>query len=144
MWRRVLGDSTPIDGRLLSLFALIAFIGGGVKAVIHRNERTGLKDVIAAAVASSLSGFGVGSALLYAWGPDKVLLIFPIVAVSGWIGMVLLDFAAGYAMGRVNAWQQRQDLVPTAPAPTAAATTTTGAMTPAAIRPTHPRPPSTN
>lgn len=109
MWRRIIGDSAPIDGRLLGLFALIAFIGGGVKAVMHRNERTTWKDVAAAAAASGLTGFAVGSWLLYAWGADKVLLILPIVSVSGWIGVVLLDFAASYAMGRIGQWQQRQD-----------------------------------
>jgi uncharacterized membrane protein YfcA len=105
----MLGDSAPIDGRLLAVFALVAFVGGGVKAFIHRAEKTTWGDVVAAGVASAVAGSAIGSLLMYLWGPDKIYLIFPCVALSGWIGMVLLDFASDYAMGRVKSTLEQKD-----------------------------------
>lgn len=96
------GGTEPTDRTFLAVCAVIAFVGGGVKAVIHRSPKTTKTDIVAAAAASMVAGFSVGSLLLYTWGHDKALLIMPIVAVAGWIGIVLLDLAAGTALRSIR------------------------------------------
>lgn len=113
----LIGNTEPADGRLLAWFAVLGFVGGGIKALIHRSPSTTWRDVLAAGVASALAGFGVGSGLLYAWGPDKVLVIFPIVSLAGWVGVALLDVAAEYAMGRVRVRLGSADAPPPPPPP---------------------------
>lgn len=82
---------------MIAYMALIGLFAGGVKATIHRNEKTTLLDVIAAAFASAIAGGCVGSALLYVW-PERDLVILPLSGVGGWIGVALLDWASGVAM----------------------------------------------
>lgn len=129
--RAMLSDTAPPDGRMLGLFALIAFLGGGVKAMVHR---TTWKDAFVAACASGIVGFSTGSTLLYLWGPEKILLIMPLVAIAGWIGIVLMDVAADYAMGRVQA-RIRDDRTMTA-----TTTLTQTVTTPAQTQPIPPAP----
>lgn len=132
MWRRILSGATePVDGRFLAWCALIAFIGGTAKAIIHRTEKTSKLDVLAAGIASSVAGTLMGSALLYLWGPDKVGIIFPAAGLAGWIGASLLDIASGYAMGRLKTEIDRTST-------TTATTTLTQTVTTPTATPTAP------
>ena len=40
---------------------------------------------------------------------ERISALITIFALSGWIGMVLLDFAADYCMGRVKSTLQEKD-----------------------------------
>lgn len=98
----VVNAPTPSEGRFLAICAIVAFIGGGAKAVLKRNEQTTKKDVVCAALVSSLTGFLVGCLCLYAWGPDHFYLILPLVGVSGWVGVALMDYAGEVAMAVIK------------------------------------------
>jgi peptidoglycan/LPS O-acetylase OafA/YrhL len=106
-WRRFLANlvvpTEPEGGRILAMCALLAFLAGGAKAVLRRNERTAWKDVLASAIASGVAGTIVGSLCIYAWGTQALYLILPCVGIAGWVGVSLLDWAGAWAMGRVRA-----------------------------------------
>lgn len=98
-WRKLLlVGSEPSQGRFLAFCALIGFFAGGAKALAHRKPDSTWRDLLAGCVSSALSSFIVGSAALYALGPEKVLLVLPIAGVGGWLGAALLDYLAGWAM----------------------------------------------
>jgi hypothetical protein len=94
----LVGSIEPEQGRFLALCAVVAFFAGGAKAVIHRNGPLNWRDMLAGAVASTISGTGIGCALLYLWPNDHELVILPLTSVAAWIGVALLDFAGTIAL----------------------------------------------
>jgi ammonia channel protein AmtB len=100
---KLLGNTEPVDGRAACWMAVLGFVAGGVKATMHRSEKTTRKDVVVAAVGSALVATLAGFALQYLWGRDRMLLIFPICGVAGWMGVALLDLFGDYAMRRLKA-----------------------------------------
>jgi hypothetical protein len=102
-WRKLLAvGSEPSAGRFLAYCAVLGFFAGSAKAILHRNPKTTWKDILAGAVASSISALVVGSLALHALGSSKILLIMPIAGVAGWLGAALLDYLAAWAFGRVK------------------------------------------
>jgi hypothetical protein len=88
-------QTEPPDGRLLAYFAILAFFAGGVRAVLRRSEKTTWLSILAAAAASAIAGFIVGS--LCMWGKVNVYLALPMAGTAGWIGVWLMDAAGEWA-----------------------------------------------
>lgn len=101
--------------RFLALMALVGFFAGMSRAILGRNDQTRWYDVLAAAAISAIVSSGIGAAGLYYWGPDRILLIFPLCGVGGWMGIVLMDIAGGFALRLIAEKLPRVDERPPLP-----------------------------
>ncbi len=90
-------ESLPEGGRILLWFFLIAFFGGGTRAILHRKPTTRWIDVLAQALASGFTGFVVGTSLIHWWGEQQMDFILALVGLSGWIGPALMDYFGSIA-----------------------------------------------
>lgn len=109
MWKRMcvgmgrmLGQAEPECGRLLAWCALLAFVLGGARAVLHRTEKTTWAQVLMAAIASAGAGVITALLILHAWGVESRYLIGAAAGLAGWLGTTLLDWAGEKAMALIQ------------------------------------------
>ena len=102
----VMAPPEPPQYKMLGFLALIAFFGGGVRALNERKPDVAgwalVGYLLTAGATSALAGLATTSLCLHWFGTNAVYLLIAMAAVSGWMGVVIMEQLGAIALKRLQ------------------------------------------